>query len=42
MGKINPDSGTFKFGITITPSYMEANNDEYFKENILPHFSDLF
>ena len=34
MGKINPDSGTFKFGITITPSYMEANNDEYFKENI--------
>ena len=34
MGKINPDSGTFKFGITITPSYMEANNDEYFKEAI--------
>ena len=31
MGKDNADEGSFKFGITITPSYMESNNDEYFK-----------
>ncbi len=30
MGKDRADEGTFKFGITITPSYMESNNDEYF------------
>lgn len=31
MGKVEPDEGKIKFGITITASYMESNNDEYFK-----------
>ena len=31
MGKQTQDAGTFKFGITITPSYMESNHDEYFQ-----------
>ena len=34
MNKQTADDGTFKFGITITPSYMEANNDEYFKSDV--------
>ena len=34
MNKQTVDEGTFKFGITITPSYMEANNDEYFKSDV--------
>lgn len=34
MGKEEADEGSFKFGITITPSYMESNNDAYFKENV--------
>lgn len=34
MNKQTADEGTFKFGITITPSYMEANNDEYFKSDV--------
>lgn len=34
MNKETDFEGCFKFGITITPSYMEANNDEYFKENV--------
>lgn len=33
MNKDTATSGSFKFGITITPSYMEANHDEYFKGN---------
>lgn len=34
MGKEEADEGTFKFGITITPSYMESNNDEYFQSDV--------
>lgn len=34
MGKDNFDEGRFKFGITINPSYMESNNDEYFKSDM--------
>lgn len=34
MGKDSFDEGRFKFGITINPSYMESNNDEYFKSDM--------
>lgn len=29
-GELKPDTGTFKFGQTITPAYLPANNEEYF------------
>ena len=31
-GEDTQDSGTFKFGITITPSYLPSDNSKYFKE----------
>ena len=34
MGKDTDFEGSFKFGITITPSYMESNNEEYFQTNV--------
>lgn len=34
MNRAEPDTGSIKFGITITPSYMESNNDQYFKDDI--------
>lgn len=30
MGEMEPDSGTFKFGVTITKSYFPKDNSEYF------------
>lgn len=35
MGEIQPDSGTFKFGVTITKSYFPLDNAEYFKDGSL-------
>ena len=32
MGEIQPDSGTFRFGVTITKSYFPKDNSEYFNE----------
>ncbi len=34
MGKREPTSGTYKFGITVSKSYMENDIEEYFKEDI--------
>ena len=33
MGEIEPDSGSFTFGITIKPSYLPQDNDSYFKSD---------
>lgn len=33
-GKRNPTSGNFKYGITVTKSYMESDIEKYFKEDI--------
>lgn len=33
MGEIKPDSGTFKFGQTITPAYLPVNNEAYFQSD---------
>ena len=33
MGIETPDSGTYKWGKTITTSYLPVNNDKYFKIN---------
>lgn len=30
-GELKPDSGTFKFGQTITPAFLPLNNEAYFK-----------
>ena len=32
MGKIEPDSGTIKWGVTITNDYLPADNSEYFNK----------
>lgn len=32
-GELRPDKGEFKFGQTITPAYLPANNDGYFGTN---------
>jgi len=32
-GEIKPDSGTVKYGQTITPAFLPLNNEEYFKSN---------
>ena len=32
MGEIEPDSGSFKFGITISTSYFPKDNSEYFND----------
>lgn len=32
-GELKPDSGEFKFGQTITPAYLPANNESYFNSN---------
>ncbi|HRI79777.1 MAG TPA: ATP-binding cassette domain-containing protein [Cyclobacteriaceae bacterium] len=32
-GERKPDSGNFKFGQTITPAYLPANNEDYFKSD---------
>jgi len=31
-GEVEPDSGTFKWGSTITAGYLPENNEEYFKD----------
>jgi len=31
MGRVQPDSGSFSWGITIAPSYFPADNSEYFE-----------
>lgn len=31
MGKVEPDSGSFSWGITISPSYFPADNSEFFE-----------
>jgi ATPase subunit of ABC transporter with duplicated ATPase domains len=33
MNEIKPDSGEFRFGQTITPAYLPANNEEFFQSN---------
>ncbi|MBK03767.1 MAG: ABC transporter ATP-binding protein [Deltaproteobacteria bacterium] len=33
-GKIEPDAGTFKWGTTVTPSYLPKDNDEFFETNL--------
>lgn len=37
MGLDQPDDGSFKFGITVTPTYLPADNTKYFKgrENLV-------
>jgi ATPase subunit of ABC transporter with duplicated ATPase domains len=37
MNEIKPDSGEFRFGQTITPAYLPANNEEFFQsdENLI-------
>lgn len=35
MGEMEPDSGTFKFGVTITNSYFPKDNSEYFNDSKL-------
>lgn len=30
-GKLKPDTGSFKFGQTITPAFLPLNNEDYFK-----------
>ena len=32
-GELKPDSGTFKYGQTITPAFLPLNNEGYFKSN---------
>ncbi len=32
-GNLEPDSGTYEWGVTITPSYMPRNNSEFFNSN---------
>lgn len=32
-GELKPDSGTFKFGQTITPAYLPSNNEKYFQSD---------
>jgi ATPase subunit of ABC transporter with duplicated ATPase domains len=32
-GELKPDTGEFKFGQTITPAYLPANNEEFFNSN---------
>jgi ATPase subunit of ABC transporter with duplicated ATPase domains len=34
MQEIMPDTGTFKFGQTITPAYLPGNNEQYFKSDL--------
>ncbi|MEO0572277.1 MAG: ATP-binding cassette domain-containing protein [Bacteroidota bacterium] len=34
MGNQEPKSGTFQWGVTTTQSYLPANNDSYFQEDI--------
>jgi ATPase subunit of ABC transporter with duplicated ATPase domains len=34
MGKIQPDEGSFKLGITVNPTYLPLDNSEFFKERI--------
>lgn len=41
MGKEKADQGTFKFGITITPSYLPSDNSSFFKESDLTLFDWL-
>ncbi|MBX7124943.1 MAG: ATP-binding cassette domain-containing protein [Cyclobacteriaceae bacterium] len=33
MGERLPDTGTFRFGQTITPAYLPANNEDFFKSD---------
>jgi ATPase subunit of ABC transporter with duplicated ATPase domains len=33
IGELKPDSGSFKFGQTITPAYLPVNNESYFQSN---------
>jgi ATPase subunit of ABC transporter with duplicated ATPase domains len=32
-GRMKPDAGDFELGLTITPGYVPAHNDEYFQSN---------
>ncbi|MCI5226578.1 MAG: ATP-binding cassette domain-containing protein [Candidatus Electrothrix sp. AX2] len=32
-GEMEPDSGSFRWGVTITPSYFPSENGEYFKDD---------
>ncbi|WYD81772.1 MAG: ATP-binding cassette domain-containing protein [Candidatus Electrothrix gigas] len=32
-GELEPDSGSFRWGVTITPSYFPSENGEYFKDD---------
>jgi len=32
-GELKPDSGSFKFGQTITPAYLPVNNEAYFQSD---------
>lgn len=32
-GKLKPDTGSFKFGQTITPAFLPLNNEEFFKSD---------
>jgi ATPase subunit of ABC transporter with duplicated ATPase domains len=32
-GELKPDSGTFKYGQTITPAFLPLNNEDYFKSD---------
>lgn len=33
VGEVKPDSGSFKFGQTITPAYLPVNNEAYFQSD---------
>ena len=34
MGKVEPDSGSFKWGVTITKDYLPQDNQEFFNKSI--------
>jgi ATPase subunit of ABC transporter with duplicated ATPase domains len=34
MGKVQPDGGEYKWGVTITPAYLPLENDEFFNQDL--------
>ena len=34
LGQVSPDAGTFKWGITVTPTYLPQDNSAFFKERM--------